>query len=119
MGQYVDVYVVPIAKRNVAAYRRLALLGKKVFLQHGALEYRENIGDDLKAPVGVPFPRAMKLKAGETVVCSWIVFKSRAHRDAVNAKAMKDPRMSGVDLSKMPFDCRRMVFGGFKTLVAG
>lgn len=119
MAKYVDAYVLPLKKKNVAAYRRMALLGRKVWLEHGALAYCESVGDDLDAKFGVPFPRQLKLKSGETVVYSWIVFKSRAHRDAVNAKAMKDPRMNSFDPKTMPFDCERMVVGGFKVLVEG
>ena len=90
----------------------------KVWREHGALEYRECVGDDLQTKYGVPFPRLLKLKRGETVVFSWIVFKSRAHRDRVNAKVMKDPRLATMmDPKAMPFDVKRMVYGGFKTIV--
>jgi uncharacterized protein YbaA (DUF1428 family) len=117
--RYVDGYVLPIPKRNLAAYRRMARLGAKVFMEHGALEYRECAGDHLDAPWGVPFPKALKLKKGETVVFAWVVFKSKAHRDRVNAKVMKDPRMAGMDIKSMPFDPKRMLYGGFTTLVEG
>ena len=115
---YVDGYVLPVPKKNLPAYRRMARLGGKIWREHGALEFRECAGDDLAVKFGVPFPRLLKLKAGETAVFSWIVFKSRAHRDRVNAKVMKDPRLAGMmDAASMPFDCKRMVYGGFKTMV--
>jgi uncharacterized protein YbaA (DUF1428 family) len=89
-----------------------------IWREHGALEYRECVGDDLKVKFGVPFPRSVKAKPGETVVFSWIVFKSRAHRDRVNSKVMKDPRLANMcDPKSMPFDCKRMAWGGFKVLV--
>jgi uncharacterized protein YbaA (DUF1428 family) len=116
MAKYVDGYVLPVPKRNLQAYRRIAQKAGKVWREHGALEYRECAGDDLNVKVGVPFPRIVKLKAGETVVFAWIVYKSRAHRDSVNAKVMKDPRMH-MDPAAMPFDWKRMAFGGFKVLV--
>ena len=88
----------------------------KIWREHGALEYRECVGDDLKVKMGVPFPRMVKVKPGETVVFSWIVYKSRAHRDRVNAKVMKDPRLTKMmTRGAMPFDVKRMVYGGFKT----
>jgi len=114
---YVDGYVLPVPKKNIKAYRRLAEMGAKIWRDHGAVEYRECVGDDLNVKMVVPFPRRIKLKRGETVVFSWIVFKSRAHRDRVNAKVMKDPRLTGMDPKSMPFDCKRMVYGGFKVLV--
>ena len=90
----------------------------KIWREHGALEFRECAGDDLKVKVGMPFPRMVKVKPGETVVFSWIVFKSRGHRDRVNAKVMKDPRIAAMcDPKSMPFDCKRMAYGGFKVLV--
>ena len=115
---YVDGFVIPIKKRNLALYRRMARLGAKVWLDHGALEYRECIGDDLKPKGVMPFPRLAKLKAGETVMFSWIVYRSKAQRDRINAKVMKDPRMTSVDWG-MPFDMKRMAYGGFKVLVEG
>ena len=115
---YVDGYVLPIPKKNLAAYRRMATLAGKVWRSHGALDYKECVGEDLKNKWGVAFPRAAKVKGGETVVFSYIVFKSRAHRDRVNAKVMKDPRLqASMDMKKMPFDVKRMVYGGFKVLV--
>jgi len=115
---YVDGFVIPIPKKNLAAYRRIAKAAGKVWRGHGALDYRECVADDV--PVGklTSFPRSVKLKKNETVVFSWIVYKSRAHRDAVNAKAMADPRMAKLMNPKaMPFDGKRMIFGGFKTFV--
>jgi len=118
MPRYVDGYVVPVPKKNLEAYRRMSLKAGKVWREHGALEYRECAGDDLAVKFGTSFPRTLKLKRGETAVFSWIVFKSRAHRDRVNAKVMKDPRLASMmDPKAMPFDAKRMVYGGFKTLV--
>ena len=116
--QYVDGYVLPVPRKNLQTYRRLAQKAGKVWRDHGAIEFRECAGDDLKVKWGVPFPRRIKAKRGETVVFSWIVFKSRAHRDRVNAKVMKDPRLAKMmDEGPMPFDVKRMVYGGFKILV--
>ena len=115
---YVDGFVLPIPKKNLAAYRRIARLAGKIWREHGALEYRECVGDDLDIKMCVPMTKIIKAKAGETVAFSWIVYKSRAHRDRVNAKAMKDPRLASMmDPKKMPFDCKRMAYGGFKVLV--
>lgn len=116
--RYVDGYVLPVPKKNLRAYARMAGKAGKVWRDHGALDYKECAGDDLKVKFGVRFPRIMKLKPGETVVFSYIVFKSRAHRDRVNAKVMKDPRLAEMmDPKKMPFDTKRMVYGGFKVVV--
>jgi uncharacterized protein YbaA (DUF1428 family) len=115
--RYVDGYVLPVPKKNLQAYDRMAQKAGRVWRDHGALEYRECVGDDLKVKMGVPFPRSVRLKPGETVVFSWIVFKSRAHRDRVNAKVMKDPRLAKMMKEPMPFDVKRMVYGGFKVLV--
>jgi uncharacterized protein YbaA (DUF1428 family) len=115
--RYVDGYVLPVPKKNLQAYRRMATKAGKIWREHGALEYRECAGDDLDVKWGVPFPRQIKLKPGETVVFAWIIFSSRAHRDRVNAKAIKDPRLANMDQKSMPFDCKRMVYGGFKILV--
>ena len=116
--KYVDGFVVPVPKKNVPAYRRMAKQAGKIWREHGALEYRECIGDDLKVKMGLPFPRLSRLKPGETVFFSWIVYKSRAHRDSVNKKVMQDPRMAKMmNMKAMPFDVRRMAYGGFKTLV--
>jgi uncharacterized protein YbaA (DUF1428 family) len=116
--KYVDGYVLPVAKKNLAAYRRMALKAGKIWREHGALQFCECVGDDLKTKMAVSFPATIKLKSGETVVFSWIMFKSRAHRDSVNAKVMKDPRLAKMmDMKSMPFDSKRMVYGGFKTVV--
>jgi uncharacterized protein YbaA (DUF1428 family) len=115
---YVDGYVLPVPKKNIDAYRRMAQKAGRIWREHGALDYKECVGDDLNVKWGVPFPRPIKAKPGETVVFAWILFKSRAHRDRVNAKVMKDPRLANpMDVNSMPFDCKRMVYGGFKTLV--
>ena len=116
--QYVDGFIVPVPKKRLNAYRTMARKAAKVWREHGALDYRECIGDDLNVKWGVPFPRQIKLKRGETVVFSYIVFKSRAHRDRVNAKVIADPRVAKMmDDKSMPFDGRRMIYGGFKSLV--
>jgi uncharacterized protein YbaA (DUF1428 family) len=118
MSRYVDGFVIPIKKRNLAAYRRIAQKAGKVWQDHGALAYMECVGDDLKAPFALPFPKLAKAKAGETVLFSFIVYQSRAQRDRVNAKVMKDPRLAAMmDPKAMPFDCKRMAYGGFKVLV--
>lgn len=116
--RYVDGFVIPVAKKNVQAYRRLALRAGKIWREYGALEFRECVGDDLAVKGMMPFSRRLKLKPGETVMFSWIVYKSRAHRDRVNAKVMKDPRLAAMDPKTMPFDVKRMLYGGFKVLVA-
>ena len=116
--RYVDGYVLPVPRKKLEAYRRMAEKGARIWRKHGALEYRECVGEDLKPKWGMPFPRAVRAKRGETVVFSWIVFKSRAHRDRVNAKVMKDPQIEELmDSASMPFDAKRMVYGGFKVLV--
>lgn len=113
---YVDGFVIPIPKKNLKSYARMAKMGAKMWMKHGALDYKECTGDDLQVKWGMPFPKLLKLKPGETVVFSYIVFKSRAHRDRVNAKVIKE--MEQMDQPKdMPFDMKRMVYGGFKTLV--
>ena len=114
---YVDGFVLTVQKKNMKAYARLAKFAGKVWREHGALEYRECVGDDMNVKMGVSFPKLAKPKKGEVVVFSWIVYKSRAHRDRVNAKVMKDKRFANPDMSKMPFDCNRMTYGGFKVLV--
>ena len=119
MAHYVDGYVLPVPKKNLAIYRRIALKAAKLWREHGALEYRECSGDDLNVKWGVPFPRSVKAKPGETVVFAWIVFKSRADRDRVNARVMNDPRLAKMmDAAAMPFDHKRMLYGGFKIMVA-
>jgi uncharacterized protein YbaA (DUF1428 family) len=116
--RYVDGFVIPIPKKNVQTYRRMAAKAGKLWREHGALEYRECVGDDLNVKMGMSFPRMVRLKGGQTVVFSWILYKSRAHRDRVNAKVMKDPRIKVMcDEKSMPFDVRRMAYGGFKVMV--
>jgi uncharacterized protein YbaA (DUF1428 family) len=118
MARYVDGFVLPVPKKNLKAYSRMAQKAGKVWREHGALDYKECVGDDLDVKFGMPFPRQIKLKPGETVVFAYIVFKSRAHRDRVNAKVMKDPRLAdSMDERSMPFDAKRMVYGGFRVLV--
>ena len=114
---YVDGFVLPVPKKNLRAYRSMASKAGKVWRDHGALEFRECVADDLKVKMGLPFPKLAKTKAGETVVFSYIVYKSRAHRDKVNAKVMKDKRLFEGMPKEMPFDMKRMAYGGFKTLV--
>ena len=116
---YVDGFLLPVPKKNVEAYRRMSRKAGKVWRDHGALEYRECVADDVKKGKVTSFPQSVKLKPNETVVFAWIVYKSRAHRDRVNAKVMKDPRLkSMMDPKAMPFDAKRMMWGGFKTFVA-
>ncbi|MGH8727701.1 MAG: DUF1428 domain-containing protein [Burkholderiales bacterium] len=116
--QYVDGFVLPVPKKNLPAYRRIAQKAGNVWREHGALEYRECVGDDVKMGKLTSFPQSVKLKPDETVVFSWIVFKSRTHRDRVNAKVMKDPRLADMmDPKALPFDGKRMVYGGFKVLI--
>ena len=116
--RYVDGFVLPVPKKKLNAYCRLALKAGKIWREHGALDYKECAGDDLNVKMGVPFPRQMKVKPGETIVFAYILYKSRAHRDRVNAKVMKDPRIANMgNPDDMPFDCNRMVYGGFKVLV--
>ena len=119
MPTYVDGFVLPLPKKNIATYRKMALQAAKVWIEHGALDYRECVGEDLAVKFGVPFTQLAATKKGETVVFAWITYKSRAHRDRVNAKVMKDPRLKcDMDPKKMPFDCARMGYGGFTTLVS-
>jgi uncharacterized protein YbaA (DUF1428 family) len=116
---YVDGFVVPVPTRHLDAYRRMARKAGKVWREHGALAYQECVADDVKPGKWTSFPQSVKLKAGETVVFSWITYKSRAHRDRVNAKVMKDPRLASMmDAKAMPFDGKRMIYGGFKMLVS-
>ena len=114
---YVDGYVIPIPKRSVSAYRRMAAMGRKMWMKHGAIDYKECVGDDLAAKWGTPFTRLLKLKPNETAVFAYIVYKSRAHRDRVNKKVMNEMNEMGGPPKDMPFDVKRMVVGGFKTLV--
>jgi uncharacterized protein YbaA (DUF1428 family) len=115
---YVDGFVLAVPKKNLKAYARLAQKAGKIWKEHGALEFHECAGDDLKTKCGIPFPKLIKAKPNETVMFSWIVFKSRKDRDRVNAKVMKDPRLAGMmDPGEMPFDVKRMAYGGFESIV--
>ena len=115
---YVDGFVVPVPKNKLPAYRRMARKAGKIWREYGALQYVECVGDDVKPGKHTSFPQSVKLKAGETVVFSWIVYKSRAQRDRINDKVMKDPRLAPMmDPKAMPFDGKRMFWGGFKTIV--
>jgi uncharacterized protein YbaA (DUF1428 family) len=117
MARYVDGFVLPISRRKLAAYRRIAQKASKVWRDHGALEYIECAGDDLHPKGAYPFTRQARCKPGETVVFAYIVYRSRAHRDRVNAKVMKDKRITGMNPEEMPVDMRRMAYGGFKVIV--
>jgi len=115
---YVDGFIVPVPKKKVKAYRLMSQKAGRVWRDHGALEYRECAADDVKVGKLTSFPRSVKLRRNETVFFSWIVYKSRAHRDRVNKKVMKDKRLAAMmDPKSMPFDSKRMIYGGFKTLV--
>jgi len=119
MGVYVDGFVLPVPKKSVKIYRKMALKAGRVWIEHGALAFHENVADDVKPGKRTSFPQAVKLKKNEVVVFSWIVFKSRKQRDKVNAKVMSDPRLAKMmDPKSMPFDGKRMFWGGFKQLVA-
>ena len=115
--KYIDGFVLPVPKKNLKAYAKISKIAGKVWKKHGALEYRECVGEDLDINFGIPFPKLLSPKKGETIVFSWILYKSRAHRDRVNAKVMKDPRMTSMCMTKMPFDCNRMHMGGFEVFV--
>jgi len=116
--EYVDGFVLPVPRKNLEAYKKMAKLAGKVWREHGALDYRECVAEDVKVGKWTSFPRSVKLKKGETVVFSWITYKSRAHRDRVIAKVMKDKRLASMmDLKTMPFDAKRMIYGGFDTIV--
>jgi len=116
--RYVDGFVLPVPKKNLEAYRRMAKTAAKVWRDHGALEYVECIADDVKPGKHTAFPQSVKLKAGGTVIFSYIVYKSRAHRDRVNTKVMKDQRLAKMmDPKAMPFDGKRMFWGGFNVML--
>lgn len=118
--RYVDGYIIPIPKKNVKFYVGIAKKASRIWMEHGALEYYESVGDDLDVSWGTPFPKMFKLKASETIIFAWITYKNKTHRDKVNAKVMQDPRISAmIDESKMPFDAKRMLMGGFKIVVKG
>lgn len=114
---YVDGFLIAVPKKKLAAYKKMAKLGSKVWREHGALDYRECVADDVSWGKRTSFPRAVKQKPNETVIFSYITYKSRKHRDAVNKKAMNDKRFEKIDFKSMPFDAKRMIFGGFKTIV--
>ena len=114
---YIDGFLLAVPKRKLPVYRRISQRAGRVWRDLGALEYRECAGDDLKVKTGTSFARAARLKAGETAVFSWIVYKSKAHRDRVNAKVMKDPRIQKMMSDPMPFDMKRMAYGGFRVFV--
>jgi len=113
---YVDGFVVPVATKNLKQYRKMAVLGGKLWKKHGALDYKECVGDDLHPGFGLPFPKGIRAKPNETVFFSFIVYRSKADRVAVNKRVMKDPSME-IFMKKMPFDVKRMLCGGFKVLV--
>jgi|SRR5262245_1250293 len=116
--RYVDGFVIPVPEQNLKSYRSIAQKAGKIWKEHGALEYIEAVGDDLETQMGASFGKTLKLKPGETALFSFIVYKSRAERDKVNAKVMNDPRMKKmIETMGMPFEVKRMVFGGFKTIV--
>ncbi|WP_439541137.1 DUF1428 domain-containing protein [Hyphomicrobium sp.] len=114
---YVDGFVLIVPTDKIDAYKKISTKAGKVWREHGALEYRECVGDDLDMKFGRPFPKLLKLKPTETAVFSWIVYKSKAQRNQINAKVMKDPRLSGMDPKSMPFDMKKMSMGGFTVLV--
>ena len=114
---FVDGYVLPLPKKNLRSYRRMAQAAGRIWREHGALDYRECVGDDLEAPMGMPYTKLLKLKRGETVIFAWITFKSRAHRNRVNKLVINDPRMAAMAPKTMPFDIKRMAYGGFKVIV--
>jgi uncharacterized protein YbaA (DUF1428 family) len=115
--EYVDGFVVPVPKKKIGAYKKMAKLGAKVWRDHGAIDYRECVADDVSVGKRTSFPRSVKAKPGETVVFAWITYKSRKDRDRINKKVMQDPRLKNFDPKKMPFDMKRMFWGGFKTIV--
>ncbi|MFZ1103860.1 MAG: DUF1428 domain-containing protein [Hyphomicrobiaceae bacterium] len=118
MARYVDGFVIPVPKKNLDAYRRIAELAAEVWREHGALEVRECVAEDVKMGKLTSFPRSVQRKPSETVIFSWIVYKSRADRDRINAKVMKDPRLAEVmSGEKAPFDAKRMIYGGFEVIV--
>ena len=118
MANYVDGYVLPVPTKKLTAYRRIAQAASKIWREHGALEYIESIADDVKPGKQTSFPQSVKLKRGETVIFAWVIYKSRKHRDSVNAKVMKDPRLAYMMNPKsLPFDSMRMFWGGFKMMI--
>jgi uncharacterized protein YbaA (DUF1428 family) len=115
---YVDGFVIPVPKKNIPAYKAMSRKAGKVWREHGALDYKECVGEDLNTKMGMPFPKLVKPRRGETIMFSFVVFKSRAHRDRVNAKVVKDPRLASMmKKGAMPFDVQRMAYGGFQVIV--
>lgn len=114
---YVDGFVLPVPKAHLDDYRKLARTACKVWMEHGALDYVECVGDDVPPGKRTSFPRSVKLKEDEVVVFSWIVYRSRAHRDRVNKRVFEDPRLAAMDPKSLPFDTKRMFWGGFKPIV--
>lgn len=114
---YVDGFLLVVPEKNIEDYRKISKKAGKVWREYGALEYRECVGEDLDMKFGRPFPKLLKLKPGETAVFAWIVYKSKAQRDKVNAQVMKDPRLGNMDPKKMPFDMKKMSMGGFEVIV--
>jgi uncharacterized protein YbaA (DUF1428 family) len=119
MAKYVDGFLIPIPTKNLAAYKKLAKKASKVWLDHGALDYYETTGDEMTVKGVGSFAKISKAKPSETVILSWIVYKSKTHRNAVNKKVMEDPRIANFDPAIMPFDSKKMIYGGFKVLVEG
>ena len=117
MPAYVDGFLLAVPKRKLATYRQVARRAGRIWREHGALEYRECVGDDLKTTFGRPFAKAAGVKSGETVVFSWIVYRSRADRNRINKKVMSDPRIVRMMKEPMTFDVKRMSMGGFKVIV--
>jgi len=118
MAKYVDGFVIPVPKKNIAAYRKMAAAAAKIWMEYGALQYMETVGDDISSDFGIPFTKLAKTKKNETVIFSWVVYKNKAQRDRANKLIMKDPRMLNMMKNKkMPFDSKKMSYGGFKVLV--
>jgi uncharacterized protein YbaA (DUF1428 family) len=115
--QYVDGFVLNVPTKKLGAYKKLAKMASKAWIKHGAIEYHEAFGQDMKTQMGIPFPKLAKTKKGETVVFAWITYKSKKHRDQVNAKVFKE--MSGMEMPEMPFDMNKMTYGGFEIAVSG
>ncbi len=119
MGLYVDGFLLPVPKKNLSAYKKMAKLGCKVWIEHGALSYVEAVGDDIKVKFGLPFNKLMKTKPSETIVLAFITYKSKADRNRITKLVMKDPRLAKMTGQPMPFDMTKMCFGGFRSLVDG
>ncbi|MFZ1322042.1 MAG: DUF1428 domain-containing protein [Ignavibacteria bacterium] len=117
-AKYVDGFVISINLKNLPAYKKMAEIGREVWMEHGALDYKECVGEDLDTKMGLSFPELTKSKKSETVIFSWITYSSKTDRNKVNAKVMKDPRMNCMEGQKMPFEMKRMSYGGFKVLVS-